>query len=73
MQPATKSCRRITLTAAQPSPIQKGEGHAVAVGRMVRLMQRAHACGAEAAVFPELAPTTFFPRWREEDVSRAVQ
>jgi predicted amidohydrolase len=38
---------------------------------MVRLMERAHRRGAEAVVFPELALTTFFPRWYEEDVAAA--
>ena len=43
----------------------------MAVARMVRLMERAHRRGAEAVVFPELALTTFFPRWYEEDVAAA--
>ncbi len=60
--------RVLTLAAAQLGPIQKAEA---AVGRMVRLMERAHRRGAEAVVFPELALTTFFPRWYEEDVSAA--
>ncbi len=38
---------------------------------MVRLMERAHRRGAEAVVFPELALTTLFPRWYEEDVAAA--
>ena len=61
----------LTLAAAQLGPIQKAEGREVAVGRMVRLMERAHRFGAEAVVFPELALTTFFPRWYEEDVAAA--
>ena len=63
--------RVLTLAAAQLGPIQKAEGRDVAVGRMVRLMERAHRRGAEAVVFPELALTTFFPRWYEEDVAAA--
>ncbi len=63
--------RVLTLAAAQLGPIQKAEGREAAVGRMVRLMERAHRRGAEAVVFPELALTTFFPRWYEEDVSAA--
>jgi N-carbamoyl-D-amino-acid hydrolase len=63
--------RVLTLAAAQLGPIQKAEGREVAVGRMVRLMERAHRRGAEAVVFPELALTTFFPRWYEEDVAAA--
>ena len=52
-------------------PIQKAEGRDVAVGRMVRLMETAHRRGAEVVVFPELALTTFFPRWYEEDLANA--
>lgn len=63
--------RVLTLAAAQLGPIQKAEGRDAAVGRMVRLMERAHRRGAEAVVFPELALTTFFPRWYEEDVAAA--
>ena len=63
--------RRLTLAAAQLGPIQKAEGREVAIGRMVRLMETAHRRGAEVVVFPELALTTFFPRWYEEDITRA--
>jgi predicted amidohydrolase len=63
--------RRITVAAAQLGPIQKAEGREVAVGRMVRLMERAHARGVELVVFPELALTTFFPRHYHEDVAEA--
>ena len=55
--------RRVTLAAAQLGPIQKAEGRDVAVGRMLRLMEHAHRRGVEVVVFPELALTTFFPRW----------
>ncbi len=63
--------RIVTLAAAQLGPIQKAEGREVAVGRMVRLMERAHRRGAEVVVFPELALTTFFPRWYHEDLREA--
>jgi predicted amidohydrolase len=63
--------RLVTLAAAQLGPIQKAEGREVAVGRMVRLMERAHRRGAEVVVFPELALTTFFPRWYHEDLAAA--
>lgn len=54
--------RSITVAAAQLGPIQRAEGRDVAVARMLRLMERAHARGAGLVVFPELALTTFFPR-----------
>ena len=61
--------RILTVAAAQLGPIQKSEPRASAVGRMVRLMERAHQRGAELVVFPELALTTFFPRYHHADIA----
>lgn len=63
--------RSVVLAAAQLGPIQKAEGRDAAVGRMVALMDKAHRRGADVVVFPELALTTFFPRWYEEDLANA--
>jgi N-carbamoyl-D-amino-acid hydrolase len=63
--------RTITVAAAQLGPIQKAEPRAVAVERMVRLMERAHRRGVELVVFPELALTTFFPRHYHELIEDA--
>ncbi|MFC7735567.1 N-carbamoyl-D-amino-acid hydrolase [Roseomonas sp. GCM10028921] len=63
--------RRLTVAAAQLGPIQKAEGRDVSVGRMVRLLEAAHRRGVEVVVFPELALTTFFPRWYEADRAAA--
>jgi predicted amidohydrolase len=63
--------RILTVAAAQLGPIQLAEGREVAVARMVRLMERAHARGVELVVFPELALTTFFPRHYHEDRAAA--
>jgi predicted amidohydrolase len=63
--------RRLTLAAAQLGPIQRAEGREVAVARMLRLLEIAHRRGAEVVVFPELALTTFFPRWYEADIAAA--
>ena len=38
---------------------------------MQRLMERAHERGAELVVFPELALTTFFPRYYHADIAEA--
>ncbi|MCH8835266.1 MAG: N-carbamoyl-D-amino-acid hydrolase, partial [Proteobacteria bacterium] len=59
--------RVLTVGAAQLGPIQRGDGRAVAVGRMLDLMARAHARGCDVVVFPELTLTTFFARWYMED------
>ena len=63
--------RILTVAAAQLGPIQRAEGREVAVARMVRLLERAHARGAELVVFPELALTTFFPRHYHADRAEA--
>ncbi len=63
--------RTITVAAAQLGPIQRAEPRSVAVERMVRLMERAHARGVQVVVFPELALTTFFPRHYYADLAEA--
>jgi predicted amidohydrolase len=55
--------RVLTVAGGQLGPIGRDEPRASAVDRMVRLMEKAHAKGAGFIVFPELALTTFFPRW----------
>ena len=53
----------ITIGAAQLGPIQRADGRADVVKRLLALLHEAKARGAELVVFPELALTTFFPRW----------
>lgn len=59
--------RPLVIAAAQLGPIARNEPRASAVARMISLMEGAAAQGAELVVFPELALTTFFPRWYMED------
>ena len=59
--------RVLTVGAAQLGPIQRSDSRAAVVERMLSLMHRAHAKGCDLIVFPELALTTFFPRWYMED------
>ncbi|MYM56913.1 N-carbamoyl-D-amino-acid hydrolase [Thalassovita mangrovi] len=59
--------RKFIVAGAQLGPIAKDESRASAVARMCDLMRAAHARGASLVVFPELALTTFFPRWFMED------
>ena len=63
--------RIMTIAAAQMGPIQKAESREDVIQRMCALLRDAHAKGASFVVFPELALTTFFPRWYHEDVSEA--
>ena len=48
-------------------PIARSETRAAVVARQLELMREAHGAGAALVVFPELALTTFFPRWLIED------
>ena len=61
--------RILKVAAAQLGPITLKEPRSSAVKRMIVLMQNAKAQGAELVIFPELALTTFFPRWNNEDQS----
>jgi N-carbamoyl-D-amino-acid hydrolase len=55
--------RPLTVAAAQLGPIARDEPRPVVVERLVTMLRDAAGHGAELVVFPELALTTFFPRW----------
>ncbi len=55
--------RIITVGAAQLGPIARNDSRAQVVERLLALMHDAKANGCDLVVFPELALTTFFPRW----------
>src|SRR2546430_11944195 len=59
--------RHLKIAAAQLGPLHKADSRAAAVSRLLKLLRDAHAMGAKFVVFPELALTTFFPRWWMED------
>ena len=59
--------RVINVAAAQMGPIQRADSREVVVKRMLALMDDAKAKGADLIVYPELALTTFFPRWYMTD------
>src|SRR6266404_9415991 len=68
MQRQIKAARKFTMrvinvAAAQMGPIQRADSREVVVKRMLALMDEAKAGGADLIVYPELALTTFFPRW----------
>ena len=59
---------RTTRTAvAQLGPIALEETRGQVVERLIALLRRAAGAGCDLVVFPELALTTFFPRWYMED------
>lgn len=61
--------REIIIAAAQMGPNLREAPREATVARMIALLNKAAARGAQFVVFPELALTTFFPRWFMEDQS----
>jgi N-carbamoyl-D-amino-acid hydrolase len=59
--------RVITIGAAQLGPISRNESRAQVVDRMIDLLRQADRRGCKLVVFPEMALTTFFPRWYMTD------
>ncbi|MCP4307509.1 MAG: N-carbamoyl-D-amino-acid hydrolase, partial [bacterium] len=57
----------MTLASAQMGPIARTETRTSAVGRLLAMMREAKARDADLVVFPELALTSFFPRWVIDD------
>jgi N-carbamoyl-D-amino-acid hydrolase len=63
--------RIITVGAAQMGPIQRTDSRRDAVVRMIALLEQAAKSDCDLVVFPELALTTFFPRWFVDDITEA--
>ncbi|VVE86168.1 N-carbamoyl-D-amino-acid hydrolase [Pandoraea bronchicola] len=59
--------RIVNVAAAQLGPIQRADSRADVMERLLAHLHNAHAMGCQLVVFPELALTTFFPRWYMED------
>src|SRR3954467_10757488 len=55
--------RVLRAAAAQMGPTQKADTREHTLSRMLALLEEAAGRGASLVVFPELAFTTFFPRW----------
>ncbi|WP_445489549.1 N-carbamoyl-D-amino-acid hydrolase [Rhodopseudomonas sp. RCAM05734] len=55
--------RIFRAAAAQMGPTQQADSREHTLGRMIVLLETAAAQGVTLVVFPELAFTTFFPRW----------
>lgn len=55
------------IAGAQLGAIQKADSRESVIKRMIALLDEAAAKGADLVVYPELALTTFFPRWYMED------
>ena len=59
--------REIVIGGAQLGAIQKADSRESVVARMLDLLEHGAREGVTLMVFPELALTTFFPRWYMED------
>lgn len=59
--------RIVTVGAAQLGPIARAETRSQVVQRLIALLEQGKQHGCDLVVFPELALTTFFPRWYFED------
>ncbi|MFY9137593.1 N-carbamoyl-D-amino-acid hydrolase [Zwartia sp.] len=55
--------RIVTVGAAQLGPIQRTHTRKEMVTRLITLLEQGARHGCDLVVFPELALTTFFPRW----------
>lgn len=65
------SPRIVRVAAAQMGPVQASDARESVVSRLCALLHNAADRGAHLVVFPELALTTFFPRWFIENISEA--
>ena len=59
--------RILKIAAAQLGPIHRADNRAQVVERLIAMLREADGAGCRLVVFPELALTTFFPRYWVED------
>jgi len=59
--------RHLRIAAAQLGPLHLADTRTAATKRLLNLLRESHAMGAKFVVFPELAFTTFFPRYWYDD------
>ena len=55
--------RNLPAAVAQMGPVSRDDTRVQVIARLIAMMRLAHERGAKLVVFPELAVTTFFPRW----------
>jgi len=59
--------RKLKVAAAQMGPVSRDVPRSEVIQRLITLLRSAARDGVDLVVFPELALTTFFPRWIYED------
>lgn len=65
----SRMSRTIRVAGGQLGPIQRDHTRAEVVQRLIALLHQAADAGCDLIVYPELALTTFFPRWYVPDIS----
>ena len=63
--------RLLTVGAAQLGPVERADTRKDVVERLLALLAEGARRGCDLVVFPELALTTFFPRWFVADITEA--
>lgn len=63
--------RNVRVGGAQLGAIQKSDSRESVIERMIALLDQAAEQSCDFVVYPELALTTFFPRWYHEDRAEA--
>ena len=63
--------RVVRIGAAQLGPIQRSHSRESVVRRLIALLHQAADEQVDLVVYPELALTTFFPRWFVDDIAEA--
>ena len=61
--------RVLKIGAAQLGPIQRDNNRKEVVERLIALLNQGASESCDLVVFPELALTTFFPRWWSENIA----
>lgn len=61
--------RSVHVGAAQLGPIGATESRSEVLDRLIALLRTGAEWGCDVVVFPELALTTFFPRWYTDDLA----
>ena len=64
--------RTVRVAAGQLGPIQRDDTRESVVGRLLDLLHEAADDRCDLVVYPELALTTFFPRWMLTDQIRGL-
>jgi predicted amidohydrolase len=59
--------RTVVVGAGQLGPVQREDSRDSVVERLIVLVEEGASQGCQLVVFPELALTSFFPRWAIED------